>query len=167
MSKDNLYEISNQLAIINDELISNEGEISDLLERRLDDCGLAFNHKVEGIVRWTRNIEGKEAALDAEIARLQKRKKVAGNLKERLKSYMMQCMVIADKTKVEFDLCTVAIQKNPPSCDIVDPEAVPEKYITIKEVKVIDKKSILDDLKAGAKVEGAVLVKDKCHLRIR
>lgn len=165
---DSLYHLSNELALIHDELVDAEGVITDELERRLDDCGLAFSQKVEGVVRWTKNIEGKEAALDAEISRLSARKKAAGNLRERLKGYLLESMVKADKLKVEYPAFTVAVQRNPPSAEIFNPEAVPSQFLTIiPEQKVVNKARVLDALKAGEKVEGAKLINDKCHLRIR
>ncbi len=164
---ESLYDLSNELAVINDEIIDAEGVISEELERRLDDCGLAFNQKVEGVVRWTKNLEGKEAALDAEIARLQNRKKAATNLRGRLKYYLLMCMTAADKTKVEFDLVTIAVQRNPPSCEITSPESVPAAYTTTRTEIVIDKKRVLDDLKAGLKVEGARISETTYHIHIR
>lgn len=165
---DNLYSLSQELAVIHDELVENGGELTDELIQRLDDCNLAFNDKAFNIVRWTKNIEGKEAALEAEIERLQSRKKAAGNLKERLKTYLLESMVRADKTKLDFDTFTVAIQKNPPSCIIEDEKVIPAKYITIiPETRQVDKKAVLAALKAGENVGGASLIADKVHLRIR
>ncbi|MCR4287380.1 MAG: siphovirus Gp157 family protein [Deltaproteobacteria bacterium] len=164
---DSLYNLSHELAAIHDEIIDSEGVISSELERRLDDCGLAFTQKVEGIARWTKNIEGKEAALDAEIARLQARKKATVNLRERLKGYLLESMTTADKLKVEFPAFTVAVQRNPPSAEITNKDILPSKYLEVVMDVAVDKKALLDDLKAGVKVEGAKLVSNKTHLRVR
>jgi hypothetical protein len=165
--KTNLYELSYELAEINDQIIDAEGVISPDLERRLDDSGLAFNQKVEGIIKWCIDIEGKEAALDKEIARLQARKKVSQNLRSRLKAYMTRCMTFADIKKMEFDLYTISLRKNPPSCEVVSPEIIPAEYTTTKTEVIIDKGRILADLKANKDVPGAKLITDKTHLRIK
>lgn len=162
-----LYDLSNELALINDELAESGGELPDELEIRLDSLSLSFNQKVEGIVKWSKNLEGRESALDKEIARLCERKKATENLRDRLKKYMLESMQRAGKTKVEMDTFTVAIQKNPASLEVVDPEAVPATYKTIRQEVVLDRRQMLDDLKAGKPLEGAKLADPKFHLRIR
>lgn len=165
---DSLYELSAELAIIHDEIISNEGEITDALEKRLDESTLSFNAKVEQIGRWVLNLGGREDAIEKEIARLQAKKKSNQNLQGRLKEYVKMCMEMANKTKMEYGTMTVSIQKNPASCEVKDEKAIPAKYLTIiPETKVVDKKAVLADLKAGVQVEGAELINTKTHLRIR
>lgn len=165
---ENLYTLSAELAVINDEIVDAEGVVTPELEARLDGLGLAFDKKVYGIVRWTLNLKGNTAALDIEIKRLQARKKAAENLDKRLKEFIALCLRQADRKKVEFDTFTVALQKNPASADIENEAMIPAKFLTIvPEQKVVDKKAVLDALKKGEVVEGATLINDRTHLRIR
>ena len=53
---ENLYDLSSKLATINNDIIDADGEISEELERRLDETGLAVKEKVQGIGRWVLNI---------------------------------------------------------------------------------------------------------------
>lgn len=165
MSNESLYNLSMELQTINDELADNGGELSTELEAKMDALSIPFSDKVDGIVRWTKNLEGRELALDAEITRLQARRKATSNLRERLKAYVLDSMVRADRTKLDLDIAPVSVVKNNPSCEIITPEMIPAKYKTIRTEVVIDKKSVLDDLKKGP-VEGARLITDKHHLRI-
>lgn len=164
----NLYDLSNELALIHDEIISADGEISDSLEVRLDDCQLAFKEKVDGVVRWMANLDGKEEAIDKEIARLQSRKKVTQNLQTRLKEYVKASMIMADVTKLDLSTATLSIQNNPPSAEIIDEVIIPARYLTVvPEQLVVNKKAVLDDLKAGVTIPGARLADKRYHLRVK
>lgn len=161
-----LYEISKELAVINDEIISADGDLSTELEARLDSVSLDFRAKSQGIAKWTLDIAGTEQAIDEEIARLQRRKKVAENLRSRLTAYIKACMEQADVQKIEWPTITLRIQRNPPSVEVTDADKVPAKYTRIKQITEIDKKAMLSALKDGEQVDGARLVDDKTHLRI-
>jgi len=162
-----LYDIASDLQEIHNAIIDQDGVISSDLENSLDRLNLEISNKVHGVGKWIRNLEGNESSIQAEIDRLERRKKSISNLETRLKDYVKLCMVKADKKKLEFPLFTAAVQANPPSVEITDETKIPAKYIKIKQVTEIDKKQILSDLKAGGDVSGATLVKDKTHLRIR
>lgn len=165
---ENLYDLSAELATINDEIIDAQGEITEELETRLDTMNLALDKKAEGIGRWMLNLTGRQDSLDQEIARLTARKKAAKNLQGRLKEYVRDCMARAGKTKFEFNTFTFRVQKNPASLEILLEPAIPAKYLTIiPEQRVVDKKAVLDDLKKGIEVDGARLITDRTHLRIR
>lgn len=164
----NLYELSSELAVIEDELIDAGGELTDELEKRLDSCTMGFNAKVENIAKWVLDLGAREETVDREIARLTVRKKAVQNLQRRLKEYTKMCMERAGKTKLDFGAVTVSVHRNPPSVEVRDEKAVPVRFITIiPEQHVIDKKALLEALKAGEKVEGAVLITDRAHLRVR
>src|ERR1700687_5589612 len=114
-----LYELSTELATINDDIISADGELSPDLEARLDSVSLDFRTKSQGIAKSTLDIAGAEAMIETEIARLQRKKKVAENLRTRLMAYIKGCMEQADVPKIESPTITLRIQKNPPSVEIL------------------------------------------------
>ncbi len=164
----NLYEISTELARINDELFEAGGELTDELEKRLDGSTLDFKAKVENIGKWVLNLSSREEALDKELTRLTARKRAIENLQKRLKEYVKTCMEMTGTNKLEYTAMTIAIQKNPAAVEIQDEKSIPAKFLTIiPEQKVVDKKAVLAALKAGESVSGAVLADNKTHLRIR
>lgn len=164
----NLYEISNELARINDELEATGGEITTEIEALLDSCNLEFKDKCLNIGNWLLNIDGKVEALDKEIVRLVNRKNAAENLKSRLKEYVKTSMERAEINKLDFPSFTLAVQKNPASCEIWDEKRIPARFITIvPEQKVVNKKAVLEAMKKGEEIEGATLVSGKTHLRQR
>lgn len=165
---ESLYQLSTDFQAIYDELAENGGEITPEIEAKLDALALPFNQKVNGISCWMKNLEGREVALDAEISRLQARKKATENHRERLKSYLLEFMIWAKKDRVELEAFTISVQRNPPSCVIEDEKSIPAKFLTIiPESKQVDKKAVLAALKAGEKVDGAQLATEKYHLRVR
>ena len=168
MLKETLYELSQELALINDEIANKEGVLDTSLEARLDTITLNFDSKISNISYWILDLFGRETALDMEINRLTAKKKANKNLQNRLQQYIKESMEKANKKKLEFDTFTVALCLNPPSVEIMDEKAIPSRFLTIiPEQKIADKKAILEALKKGEKVNGAVLNDTKTHLRLR
>ena len=166
MSK--LYELATELAVINDQLITAEGEITPELEARLDQVNLALTEKATGLRKWFAIIDGDTAGLDAEIKRLENLKRLQNNLRDRLMKYIELNMKAADLKKIETPIGAFTIQKNPPSCEVISEEMVPDEFKRIiPEQKVVDKKMALEALKDGYSVPGIKLVEDRTHLRVK
>ncbi len=163
----NLYDLSNELAVINTEIMDAEGELTAELEARLDASVLAVKDKIQSIGKWTLNLDSRIEGIDKEIIRLQHKKTMTGNLNARLKDYVKMCMTRAEIGKLEFTTFTIAIQKNPPSVEIVNEETVPNFYKIIKQIVSVNKRRILEDLMAGQKIEGCNLISNKTHLKIK
>ena len=162
-----LYELSAHLAIVQDEIINDEGVISEELERQLDTLLPAITEKAGNIGRWLRNIDGNIESVESEITRLKERKEVNSHLKDRLKTYLKDSMEKAGMDKIDTGIMVLAIQKNPPSVELVDETAIPASYKdVIPEQYIISKKRILEALKAGEEVKGAILHQGT-HLRLR
>ena len=162
-----LYELSTQLQRINDTLIDEQGILDETLEAEIDRLLPAIAEKAGNIGRWIRNIDGNIEAVESEITRLKKRKEVNGHLQDRLKAYLKDSMEKAGMDKIDTGIMVLAIQRNPPSVELVDEAAIPASYKDIiPEQYVISKKRILEALKAGEEVKGAVLMQGT-HLRLR
>jgi len=82
----------------------------------------------------------------------------------RLKSYVESNMRAAKIDKVKGRLFTLAFQKNPPSVEVMDESLIPSDYI--KTVTSVDRKLILEALKAGQAVTGCEIRQSE-SLRIR
>ena len=164
---ENLYKIAGDMGVIIDEIIEGGGEISPELEARLDQGELALKGKIENVIKFLLNSDGDIAAIDAEVARLQLRKKYRVNAKARLKDYLLMNMQRVDMLKYECPSFSAAIQKNPASVVVVDEGEVPSDFKEPRMTVFIDKKMILAELKAGKSVPGARLAEVKYNLRIR
>ena len=125
----------------------------------------AIQVKAAGIGIYCEKLDGMVAALDDTIKKLQARKKAFQNRKESLKAYTLEAMKRHDIQKIECPECTISIQENNPSVDDYEPKLIPAEYWKQPE-PVLDKKALLDDLKAGVIVQGARL-KQTEGIRIR
>lgn len=162
-----LYDIAGELATLHDHLEQTGGELTPDLEASLDGLQMAFSDKVANIGRWVLNVAASEKALTAEIDRLTAKRLARRNLQDRLKEYVKQAMDHAGVKKIEGDAFTWRIQANPPSVEIADQTKIPMRFrIIIPESFQVDKKKVLDALKSGERIGGAVLVTDKTHVRL-
>lgn len=163
----NLYDLSKSVEQVIMEVIDAEGELSELLENRLEEVSLDFKSKSSNIGKWVLNIDANAEAIDTEIARLMKRAQVQQNLKKRLKDYLKFCMENAGLRKLDLGTFTISIAKNPPSVEVENEAALPGKFIRIVQTQSVDKKLLLSALKSGEQVEGARLITDREHLSIK
>ncbi|WP_099809902.1 siphovirus Gp157 family protein [Streptococcus suis] len=122
-----------------------------------------FEEKVENTVKVIKNKEADVDQLKEEIDRLTKRKKSIENDITRLKTGLQGAFEITGHEKVKTLLFTVSLANNQPSV-VVDEDLLPKKYF-IQTLKP-DKTAIKELLKAGKKVNGAVLQESR-SLRIR
>ena len=104
-------------------------------------------------------------AIKAEEQRLYQRRKALDSSAARLKEYMQHEMQHAGLEKTKDAQFTVALQNNPPSVRVLDDTMIPPTYWIEQEPK-LDKRRILDDLKAGGAVDGVEIEQGK-SLRIR
>lgn len=164
---EHLYEIRESLVNTIDAIVENGGELTEELEKRLDEGQASLKAKGENLVHYYLNLDGNIDSIDKEIARLQMLKRVKENKSDWAKKYLKDNMNRTGITKIEAPTFTVSIAKNPPSVKIVDEEALPAEYVEIRPTTHIDKKAILVALKAGKEVSGAILVDDKTNLRVK
>lgn len=136
--------------VIRDTLVSIEGFITD---------------KAESIAKLIKSIDADIEAIQAEEKRLYDRRKALENRRNSIKEYLETQLISAGIDKVKGTLFTISIQNNPPSVNIQDDATVPEKYY-IPQPPKLDKRALIEDLKAGAQYEGIELVQTK-GVRIR
>lgn len=121
--------------------------------------------KAESIAKLMKSIEADEQAIKAEEDRLKARREALTNKRLSIKEYLQNQLISAGIDKVKGTMFTVSIQNNPPSVQIAEGTKVPDKYLIPQEAKV-DKRALLDDLKAGAVYEGIGMIQTK-GVRIR
>jgi hypothetical protein len=121
--------------------------------------------KAESIAKLMKSIEADEQAIKAEEERLYSRRKALENRRTSIKDYLESQLIGANIDKIKGTMFTVSIQNNPPSVNIQDDATVPDKYYVPQPPK-LDKKALLDDLKAGALYEGITMQQTK-GVRIR
>lgn len=158
-----LYELANQyeqvLSMVNDEVDM------DALKDTLEGLEGEITDKAESIAKLMKSIEADETAIKAEEERLYNRRKALENRRTSIKEYLEQQLTYAKIDKIKGAVFTISMQDNPPSVHIQDDAIVPEKYYVPQPAK-LDKRTLLEDLKAGAEYEGIALEQTR-SVRIR
>ena len=86
----------------------------------------------------------------------------------RMKKNMQDALILSGQPKVKGQLFTFTMQKNPPSVVMDESyiENIPDKYLKHPE-PTIDRKLLLEDLKAGVDLEGIAHLEQTESMRIR
>lgn len=157
-----LFEISNDIS----EILGSE-EWGDETLGKLETLNMALEKKAENVIHYSRNLDGFIDAAGDEIKRLQARKKAAENRKAQMMDYVKGCLEAVDRTDLEAGTFKLKIQQNNHKCVIEDELAIPAKYfVVVPQTTSIDRKALLDDMKAGEEVPGASMVRGT-SLRVR
>ena len=144
-------------------------ELDDLPEDALHDTLEALEGdlqvKAENLLAVVTNMGADVAAIDAEIKRLQARKKAITNRQESLREYLRYNMDEAGISKITCPLFTITLAAGRPVVDVQDESLIPDGYARVE--RKLDKTAILRALKAGKDVPGAKLGKLQPALRIK
>ena len=150
-----IYEITGQM----DSLIGlfENGEIDEqTLNDTMESLNADLSAKVDGYGKYIASLNAEIAGYDAEIDRMEERKKRISAIIERLKVNLHEALQAAGKQKIKGTLFTASICKNPHSVSIVDENIIPLEYCTCPEPKP-NKTLIKEALKIGKEVPGAEL----------
>lgn len=148
------------------DLVNDDEMDLDSLETALQTVEDNITVKAENMAKLIKNIEGNIKALKGEEKRLQGKRRALENKIVNIKDYLEYQLKNMDLKKVQGDIFTVAIQKNPPTVKFTDEDLIPEKYKETIVTTKIPKKAILDDIKEGIEVPGAEMIQGE-SLRIR
>ena len=159
-----LRELSADLRGINE--LANDPEIDpEMLADTIEGLEGMFEEKAVKVVHVVANNDSDIAQIDAEIKRLQERKKVMVNAKERLKEYLRFNMEATGITKITSPLFNITLAKGRESVQIDDESLLPEDY---KRVTVAPDKTLINKaIKDGYEVPGASLVMGNNSIRIK
>ncbi|ARK23594.1 hypothetical protein SporoP37_02065 [Sporosarcina sp. P37] len=138
---------------------------SEGLEDTLESIEGALEDKLESYAMVIRNIESDVEGLKAEEKRLADRRKTMENGIKRMKLSMHDAMSSTGEKKIKGEKFTFTIQKNPPSLKLVDESLIPKEFL-VEVAPSIDKKAIMERLKANEEIPGAQISQGE-SLRIR
>ena len=165
MSK--LYELTGQFR-----------ELSALAENADEDMAVAvrdtmgaieaeFKDKALAVSHIILNFEADVSAIDAEIERLQERRRLVTNRQGQIKDYLRENMQAAEITKISCPLFTITLAKGRETVVVDDESALPDDLVTVKTDVKPDKAAIAAKLKAGDEVPGARLERSQSTIRIK
>lgn len=167
MSDLTLYNITNKFAELMD--MAENGELTEEQYNALgEQLTLELQQKGSGIIGYTQNEEAFIEAVDFQIKRLQDLKKARQNKLEKFKQYVKENMDRLGITKMDTELGTLSIAKNPMSVEIENEEEIPKEFKQQVITTKIDKTAIKNHFKTtGELIAGVKIVDDKTSLRIK
>lgn len=164
MSK--LYELTGQflaLSTLADDPDMPANALADSLEGITGEIEI----KAEALLQVVANMGSDVAAIDDEIDRLKHRKAVIENRRQSLRDYLQHNMEASGINKIDCPLFTITLAKPRPMAVIENESLVPAEFVQTKTITSIDKKAVLDALKAGRVIPGCVMGESKRSLLIR
>lgn len=155
-----MYDLSHKYKQVQEMIEDGVEGLEDTLESLQD----PIEEKAVGYAKVMKNIEGQISAIKTEEKRLaDKRRSLENNIK-RLKESLQDAMLFIDKKRIETDLFTFNIQKNPPSIRVIDEELIPKTYYVEQSPK-LDRRALINELKESD-IPGVELTQGE-SLRIR
>lgn len=121
--------------------------------------------KIENYLYVINRLDGEEVKVRNEIERLKLIQYSKAKALDNIKAWLLMSM--KDGEKHDFDLFKVNRVKGREVVSIEDDKLIPIEYTTFKEVRSVDKRAILADLKAGFEVYGAEITTGNPSLRIK
>ena len=118
---------------------------------------IELKNKSNNIVYAIKNLESNNAAIDAEIERLQALKKRNSSNIDKVKSNILWFMQQNNVETIKTDLATFSKRKSE-STDIENIELIPQEFITVKQTFTPDKTAIKKAIKEGREVAGAKVI---------
>lgn len=115
-----LYQIAEDI-LAAEEALENAQEGSNeqqVLIEFLDQLAADLPQKVEGCVKWEKNLNAYIEALDAEIKTLQAKKKAAENQKKSIRGYVMSALGRLGLQKLKLAIATVSIRAGSQSIEV-------------------------------------------------
>lgn len=165
-NKLSLYNITNGFITLF-EKAENEELTQEEIEQQGNELALALKNKSTSIIGYVRNLDLTSEALKNEIDRLTTMKKAVDNKNTKFKEYVKENMEKLNLQKIDTELGSLTIAKNPVSVEIYDENMISDEYKKEKITVTIDKTAIKNAIKDGKKIQGARLVEDKTSLRIK
>lgn len=126
----------------------------------------SIERKLPFYARMIKNIEGEQLMYKTEADRLAKLAKSRENAVKRIKSIIQDAMIVTGRDKVQTDIGTYRIQKNPPSCKVYNEQNIPEEYWIPQDPK-LDGKGIIEHYKQTGEQLPGVDVVQEMGLRFR
>lgn len=160
----NLYDMTEQLRDLL-ELAQYGGEGVDYTEM-LEGMEGAYSDKLDGYCKIIKQLEADAAALDAESLRLSQRKTTIENNIKRMKEAVKVSLMRTGTDKHKSLLFTVTVSKPRQRVEVTNIDAVPSEFLKQSD-PTVDKKLVMEKIKAGEIVHGCSLVDGERGLTIR
>lgn len=164
MNNLSLYQITSAFPV----LMESEEITEDIKEQIKEELHQLLENKSKNIIGYIRNTDLTIEAMKQEEKRIAEIRKTLERKQENFKTYVKECMIQNEITKVETELGTISLAKSPISVVIINADDVPSEFKNVVTEVKIDKKKIADNFKTTGEVpEGIMIHTDNKSLRIK
>lgn len=167
MSNLSLYNITNKFVELMDK--AQEGELTEEEYNQLgEELALQLQQKGSNIIGYTKNIELTIDAMKAEEKRIADNRKKLESKLDKFEQYVKDNMERLGITKMDTELGTLSIARNPISIEIEKEDAIPNEFKLEVVTTKIDKKAIADNFKKTGEIPNGVIIHtNNTNLRIK
>lgn len=164
MSNLSLYEITNAFP-----LLMEQEEMSEEDKKKVEEeLTVLLQQKSQNIIGYTRNIELTIEAMKMEEKRISEQRKTLENKVSKFKEYVKECMDKNNITKIETELGSLIIAKNPMSVEITNELIVPNEFKEEVITTKVNKTAIKNYFKETGEIpEGTNIITTNTSLRIK
>ena len=158
-----LYVLANNYLALAEKLADGDFDAATIADT-IESSGITdeLAEKAQGVEMVARSAEAHNLAIDAEIARLQALKAHRAKVAAGLRGYLLDNMQRMGIERIDCQMFSLSIRKNPPSVEVFDQLSIPAEFMTVPDPKPPvaspDKKAIAAAIKKGQEVPGAKLV---------
>lgn len=163
--KKSIYQISNEFLAIQNQLIEQDGEFTEeqinalaIAEHEIETKGVNYSFIIK---QFDADVE----IIDAEIKRLTQLKKSRENAIERLKTNILNAMLLFGKDKIETPIVKLSIRKSK-AVNVADVNSLPSEFKVVKVTEQADKTKIKNYLSEGGTIEGCEIIENN-NLQIK
>jgi hypothetical protein len=160
-----LYQIEQEYISLANQIIDNEGELSEELETALMINQEQLEQKGKGYGYIIKDIEAEIDAIDVEIKRLSAMKKSRTNAVDKLKTTLSDAMQLFQISELKTPTIKINFRKSE-SVEVENINLLDQNFVKVTETRAADKTAIKEAIKSGAEVVGAVL-KTNLNLQIK
>ena len=164
MNNLSLYDITNAFPVLMEqEELTEEDRVK--IEEELT---LLLQQKSQNTIGYVRNIELTIEAMKNEEKRISEQRKTLESRLIKFKEYVKECMEKGGFTKVETEIGSLTIAKNPISVEIINEDEIPNEFKLEVITEKIDKTAIKEYFKATGEIPAGVNINTQnTSLRIK
>ena len=150
------------------EIMNNEELSEEQVQELGTELAMELKNKSSNIIAYVIDSESLLERIKVEEKRLADIRKLGETKLEKFKKYVKENMEALELQKIQTELGTLSIAKNPISVDVIEEDKLPNEFkqevVTVK----IDKKAIAQHFKETGEVpDGCIIYTDKTSLRIK
>jgi hypothetical protein len=164
MENKSLYQITTEQAELFNQIDELDGELTPELEEALKINAENFETKARSYIWMIKKLEADNITITDEMNRLERIEKRNNKLIDRLKESMKMALEIFGESK-KIDTFTLSLRKSK-SVEIIDADAIPQQFKTVKTTETINKTEIKKAIESGETVSGAT-IKENQNLQIK